>query len=101
MLRTWTLDLRYESLTSQYSILRTNFITSSHYMTDLEKFQNKRKESLFQTIFSPFWRALEDLGKAMAGSSKKSKSSKGASTSDDQISVELDKFESSKIQKIK
>lgn len=68
-------------------------------MTDLEKFQNKRKESLFETIFSPLWRALEDLGNAMAGSKKTTSSGKPVATSSDQISVDLDKFESEKIKK--
>ena len=62
-------------------------------MTDLEKFQNKRKESLFETIFSPFWRALEDLGKAMAGTKRTSSNGKPIAGSEDQISVGLDNFE--------
>lgn len=68
-------------------------------MTDLEKFQNKRKESLFETIFSPLWRALEDLGNAMAGSKKTTSSGKPIISSSDQISVELDKFESERMKK--
>jgi hypothetical protein len=69
-------------------------------MDDLEKFQNKRKESLFTTIFSPLWRALEDLGNAMAGSDKKS-TGKKLTTANDQVGVDLDKYETSKINKIK
>ncbi|MCX6822515.1 MAG: hypothetical protein NTX91_00770 [candidate division SR1 bacterium] len=68
-------------------------------MTDLEKFQNKRKESLFETIFSPFWRALEDLGQAMAGTKKTSSSGKPISSSEDQISVGLDNFENKNAKK--
>ncbi len=68
-------------------------------MTDLEKFQNKRKASLFETIFSPLWQALEDLGNAMAGSKKTTSRGKPIVTSQDQISMELDKFENEKIRK--
>jgi hypothetical protein len=68
-------------------------------MNDLERFQNKRKESLFETIFSPLRRALEDLGQAMAGSKKTTSRGKPLTSSDDQISVELDKFENEKMKK--
>lgn len=68
-------------------------------MTDLEKFQNKRKESLFETIFSPLWRALEDLGNVMVGTKKTNTKGKPISTSQEQISVELDKFESERMKK--
>ena len=68
-------------------------------MTDLEKFQNKRKESLFETIFSPLWRALEDLGQAMAWTKKTSASGKPMMSSNEQISVELDKFENDRMKK--
>ena len=68
-------------------------------MTDLERFQNKRKESLFETIFSPFWRALEDLGKAMAWTKKTTSHGKAITSSDEQITVELDKFENEKMKK--
>lgn len=65
-------------------------------MTDLEKFQNKRKESIVETIGSTFWRGMEDLWQAMAWSGKKTKNT-WSKTSDDQISVDLDKFENERI----
>lgn len=68
-------------------------------MNDLERFQNKRKASLFETIFSPLWRALEDLGNAMAGNKKTSASGKPMTSSNDQISVDLDKFENERMKK--
>jgi len=68
-------------------------------MNDLEQFQSKRKASLFETIFSPFWRALEDLWQAMAGSKKTNCRGKPISSSDSQISVALDKFENERMKK--
>lgn len=63
-------------------------------MNDLEKFQNqKRKASLFETIFSPLWHALEDLWQAMSGAKKTNNKGKLVVSADNQISVELDKFE--------
>lgn len=67
-------------------------------MNDLEKFEEKRKESLFETIFSPFWRALEDLGNAMVGSGK-TKGKKGKTKDPNQIPMYLDKLETEKMKK--
>ena len=67
-------------------------------MTDLEKFEEKRKESLFETIFSPLRRALEDLGSAMAGGGK-AKAKNGKTTDPYQISPYLDKLENEKMKK--
>lgn len=80
-------------------LVNINFIIPCNSMVDLEKFGDKRKESLFQTIGSTFWRGLEDLGKAMAGSKKTSANGKPILSSTDQISPELDKFESERMKK--
>ena len=66
--------------------------------SDLKKFEEKRKQNLFETIGSTVWMGVEDLvrmigfGKSPNAAHKKE---------DNQISLALDKFESKKIRKTK
>jgi len=66
---------------------------------DLKKFEEKRRQSLLETIGSTVWIGLEDLmhtmwfGKSSAQGTQKQSS--------DQISLQLDKFENRKVRKIK
>ena len=66
---------------------------------DLKKFEEKRRQSIFETIGSTVWIGLEDLIHTMGFGRSSSKSSKKQSA--DQISVQLDKFENSKARKTK
>ena len=64
-------------------------------MSDLKKFEEKRKESLLQTIGNTFWLGLEDLAHTM-GFGKKESTPNG-----DQISRDLDNYEQRLIKKSK
>lgn len=66
---------------------------------DLKKFEEKRRQSIFETIGSTVWIGLEDLIHTMwFGKSHTKENQKGSA---EQISVQLDKFENRKVRKTK
>ena len=67
--------------------------------SDLKKFEERRKVSLFDTIKNTFWLWLDDLSRTM-GFGKKQKTI-SPSTQKNQISIELDKYENTRIEKTK
>lgn len=66
---------------------------------DLKKFEEKRKQSILETIGSTVWIGLEDLIHTMWFG--KSHTQENQKISADQISVQLDKFENRKVRKTK
>jgi hypothetical protein len=68
-------------------------------ITDLKKFEEKRKTSIANTIGSGLWLWVEELSRAV--SSTKKPSAKGESLAKNQISNELDKYENTKIERNK
>ncbi len=67
---------------------------------DLKKFEEKRKESLFETIGSTIWIWLEDLLHTM-GFGKKPVEKVTKKVRANQITLELDKYENARINKSK
>ena len=67
--------------------------------TDLKKFEEKRKTSLANTIGSTLWMGVEDLSRTVSGTKKPSQ--KWEKIAKNQISTELDKYETAKIEKHK
>lgn len=68
-------------------------------ITDLKKFEEKRKTSIANTIGSGLWLGVEELSRTVSGTKKPS--AKGESLAKNQISSELDKYETAKIERHK
>ena len=68
-------------------------------ITDLKKFEEKRKTNLADTIGNTFWMGMEDLSRTISGTKKPS--AKGESLAKNQISTELDAYENGRIGKHK
>lgn len=67
--------------------------------TDLKKFEEKRKTNLANTIGSTLWLGVEDLSRAVSGAKKSNK--KWENLAKNQISRELDTYETTKIERHK
>jgi|GEM_PF-1175263 len=67
--------------------------------TDLKKFEQTRKTNIANTIGSGLRMGVEELGRAVSGSKKTNASSK--SLAKNQISPELDKYETRRIERHK
>lgn len=67
--------------------------------TDLKKFEQTRKTNIANTIGSGLWMGVEELWRAVSGSKKST--SKSGNLAKNQISPELDKYETLKIAKHK
>ena len=67
---------------------------------DLKKFEEKRRQSLLETIGSTVWMGVEDLVR-MIGFGKSSSHKTSHKKESDQISLQLDKFETKKMNKTK
>jgi len=66
---------------------------------DLKKFEEKRKTNLANTIGSGLWLGVEELSRTVSGTKKPS--AKGENLAKNQISSELDKYETAKIERHK
>jgi len=67
--------------------------------TDLKKFEEKRKTNIADTIWSSLRLGVEELWRAVSGSKKTGK--KWEAIAKNQISTELDKYETAKIERHK
>lgn len=67
--------------------------------TDLKKFEEKRKTSIANTIGNSLWLWVEELSRTVSGTKKPSK--KWESLARNQISRELDTYETARINKHK
>lgn len=68
-------------------------------MSDLKKFEEKRKTNLANTIGNTFWMGMEDLSRTISGTKKPG--TKGEGLAKNQISRELDSYENGRIGKHK
>ena len=68
--------------------------------TDLKKFEEKRKTSIANTIGNGLWLWVEELSRTVSGT-KKPSTNWGESLARNQISRELDTYETSRINKHK
>lgn len=68
-------------------------------ITDLKKFEEKRKTNIANTIWSGLRLGVEELSRTVSGTKKPS--AKGESLAKNQISSELDKYETAKIERHK
>lgn len=68
-------------------------------ITDLKKFEEKRKINIANTIGSSLWLWVEELSRAVSGTKKPS--AKWESLAKNQISRELDTYETAKIERHK
>ncbi len=68
-------------------------------ITDLKKFEEKRKTNIANTIGSGLWLGVEELSRTVSGTKKPS--TKWESLAKNQISSELDKYETAKIERHK
>ncbi len=67
--------------------------------TDLKKFEEKRKTNLADTIGNTLWLGVEDLSRAVSGAKKSGK--KWETLAKNQISQELDRYETGRIERHK
>ena len=67
--------------------------------TDLKKFEQTRKTNIANTIGSGLWLGVEELSRTVSGTKKPSE--KGESLAKNQISRELDTYETGRIEKHK
>lgn len=67
--------------------------------TDLKKFEQTRKTNIADTIGGGLWLGVEELWRAVSGAKKTSAT--WTKTAKNQISIELDKYETSRIEKHK
>lgn len=67
--------------------------------TDLKKFEQTRKTNIANTIGSGLWLWVEELSRTVSGTKKPS--TKGESLAKNQISRELDTYETARINKHK
>ena len=67
--------------------------------TDLKKFEQTRKTSIANTIGSSLWLGVEELSRTVSGTKKPS--AKWESLAKNQISRELDTYETGRINKHK
>jgi hypothetical protein len=63
--------------------------------TDLKKFEQARKTNIANTIGSGLWLGVEELSRTVSGSRKTTNN--GKNIAKNQISPELDKYETNKI----
>lgn len=68
-------------------------------ISDLKKFEEKRRTNIANTIGSGLWLGVEELSRAV--SSTKKPTAKGESLAKNQISRELDTYETARIGKHK
>ncbi|MEI7557615.1 MAG: hypothetical protein WCJ45_01925 [bacterium] len=66
-------------------------------MSDLKKFEEKRKTNLADTIGNTFRMGIEDLSRTISGTKKPT--AKGERLAKNQISSELDTYENGRINK--
>lgn len=67
--------------------------------TDLKKFEQTRKTNIANTIGSGLWLGVEELSRTVSGTKKPN--TKGETLAKNQISRELDMYETGKIEKHK
>jgi hypothetical protein len=67
--------------------------------TDLKKFEQTRKTNIANTIGSGLRLGVEELSRAVSGAKKSTQTS--SATAKNQISIELDKYETGKIERHK